>query len=123
MHLEEKYDSIENLTIAVDRQDDEIIFLRKIIKGFTNNSYGIDVAKLAGIDDKVINRAKEVLYVIEKENQDISIDLNKEYIRDENNNPEIMNFINKLKEINILEISPMEAFNLLNEIVNKSKEL
>ena len=123
VHLEEKYDSVENLTIAVDRQDDEIIFLRKIIKGFTNNSYGIDVAKLAGIDDTIINRAKEVLYVIEKENEDISIDLNKEYIREENNNPEIMNFIDKLKEINILEISPMEAFNLLNEIVNKSKEL
>ncbi|MEF3318353.1 DNA mismatch repair protein MutS [Peptoniphilus grossensis] len=123
VHLEEKYDSVENLTIAVDRQDDEIIFFRKIIKGFTNNSYGIDVAKLAGIDDTIINRAKEVLYVIEKENEDISIDLNKEYIREENHNPEIMNFIDKLKEINILEISPMEAFNLLNEIVNKSKEL
>ncbi|MDU1582656.1 MAG: DNA mismatch repair protein MutS, partial [Peptoniphilus harei] len=123
VHLEKKYDSVENLTIAVDRQDDEIIFLRKIIRGFTNNSYGIDVAKLAGIEDTIINRAKEVLYVIEKENEDISIDLNKEYIREDKNNPEILSFIEKLKEINILEISPMEAFNLLNEIVNKSKEL
>ncbi|NMW84133.1 DNA mismatch repair protein MutS [Peptoniphilus sp. AGMB00490] len=123
VHLEDKYDSVENLTIAVDRQDDEIIFLRKIIKGFTNNSYGIDVAKLAGIDETIISRAKEVLNVIEKENEDINIDLNKEYIKKEDNNPEILNFINKLKEINILEISPMEAFNLLNEIINKSKEL
>ncbi|OLR64223.1 DNA mismatch repair protein MutS [Peptoniphilus porci] len=123
VHLEDKYDSVENLTIAVDRQDDEIIFLRKIIKGFTNNSYGIDVAKLAGIDETIISRAKEVLNVIEKENEDINVDLNKEYIKKEDNNPEILNFINKLKEINILEISPMEAFNLLNEIINKSKEL
>lgn len=123
VHLEEKYDSIENLTIAVDRQEDDIIFLRKIIKGFTNNSYGIDVAKLAGIDDRIINRAKDILAIIEKENEGISIDLNKEFIREEKSNPELENFINKLREINILEISPMEAFNLLDEIIKQSKEL
>ena len=123
VHLEEKYDSVENLTIAVDRQEDDIIFLRKIIKGFTNNSYGIDVAKLAGIDDRIINRAKDILAIIEKENEGISIDLNKEFIREEKSNPEVENFINKLKEINILELSPMEAFNLLDEIVKQSKEL
>ncbi|MDU2373173.1 MAG: DNA mismatch repair protein MutS [Peptoniphilus harei] len=123
VHLEEKYDSIENLTIAVDRQEDDIIFLRKIIKGFTNNSYGIDVAKLAGIDDRIINRAKYILAIIEKENEGISIDLNKEFIREEKSNPELENFINKLREINILELSPMEAFNLLDEIVKQSKEL
>lgn len=123
VHLEDKYDSVENLTIAVDRQEDDIIFLRKIIKGFTNNSYGIDVAKLAGIDDRIINRAKDVLALIEKENEGLNIDLNKEYIRDEKTSPEVENFINKLREINILEISPMEAFNLLDEIVKKSKEL
>ncbi|MDU5805916.1 MAG: DNA mismatch repair protein MutS [Peptoniphilus harei] len=123
VHLEDKYDSIENLTIAVDRQEDDIIFLRKIIKGFTNNSYGIDVAKLAGIDDRIINRAKDVLALIEKENEGLNIDLNKEYVREEKTSPELDNFINKLKDINILEISPMEAFNLLDEIVKKSKEL
>lgn len=123
VHLEDKYDSVENLTIAVDRQEDDIIFLRKIIKGFTNNSYGIDVAKLAGIDDRIINRAKDVLALIEKENEGLNIDLNKEYIREEKTRPEVEIFINKLREINILEISPMEAFNLLDEIVKKSKEL
>lgn len=123
VHLEDKYDSVENLTIAVDRQEDDIIFLRKIIKGFTNNSYGIDVAKLAGIDDRIINRAKDVLALIEKENEGLNIDLNKEYIREEKTSPEVENFINKLRQINILEISPMEAFNLLDEIVKKSKEL
>lgn len=123
VHLEEKYDSVENLTIAVDRQEDDIIFLRKIIKGFTNNSYGIDVAKLAGIDDRIINRAKDVLALIEKENEGLNIDLNKEYIREEKASPEVENFINKLRQINILEVSPMEAFNLLDEIVKKSKEL
>ena len=123
VHLEEKYDCVENLTIAVDRQEDDIIFLRKIIKGFTNNSYGIDVAKLAGIDDRIINRAKDILAIIEKENEGLSIDLNKEFIREEKSNPEVENFINKLREINILELSPMEAFNLLDEIVKQSKEL
>lgn len=123
VHLEEKYNSVENLTIAVDRQEDDIIFLRKIIKCFTNNSYGIDVAKLAGIDDRIINRAKDILAIIEKENEGISIDLNKEFVREEKSNPEVENFINKLKEINILEVSPMEAFNLLDEIVKQSKEL
>lgn len=123
VHLEDKYNSVENLAIAVDRQEDDIIFLRKIIKGYTNNSYGIDVAKLAGIDDSIINRAKDVLALIEKENEGLNIDLNKELIREEKTSPELENFINKLKEINILEVSPMEAFNLLDEIVKKSKEL
>lgn len=126
VHLEEKYDTIKNLTIAVDRQDDNIIFLRKIINGFTNNSYGIDVAKLAGIDESIINRAKFILDIIENENKNISINI------DESNNinqtiskenTEISKIVDKIKNIDILEVNPLQAFNILNEIIAKLRDI
>ena len=58
--LEGKLDSVNNYCIAVKEQGDDIIFLRKIIKGGADRSYGIQVAKLAGIPDAVIQRAKEI---------------------------------------------------------------
>ncbi len=58
--LEGKLDSVNNYCIAVKEQGDDIIFLRKIIKGGADRSYGIQVAKLAGIPDSVIQRAKDI---------------------------------------------------------------
>ena len=55
------YDEVENLTIAVDKQGEDIVFLRKIINGFSSKSYGIEVAKLAGINEPIVERAKEIL--------------------------------------------------------------
>lgn len=63
--LEEKYPSISNLSIAVKKEEEDIIFLRKIINGPSNHSYGIDVAKLAGIDDFIIKRAWDILNSLE----------------------------------------------------------
>ncbi len=65
--LSEKFKGINNYNIAVDEQDDRILFLRKIVKGGTDKSYGIQVAKLAGLPDKVITCAKNVMSLIELE--------------------------------------------------------
>lgn len=58
--LEGKLDNVNNYCIAVKEKGDDIVFLRKIVKGGADRSYGIQVAKLAGVPDSVINRAKEI---------------------------------------------------------------
>lgn len=59
--LEGKLDSVDNYCIAVKEQGEDIVFLRKIIKGGADQSYGIQVAKLAGVPENVLNRAKEIV--------------------------------------------------------------
>ena len=59
--LEGKIDSVHNYCIAVKEQGDDIVFLRKIVKGGADKSYGVQVAKLAGVPDLVISRAKEIV--------------------------------------------------------------
>ncbi len=65
--LEEKFPGVVNYNIAVRRRGDDIIFLRRIVRGGTDDSFGIEVAKLAGVPAKVIRRAKEILQGLEAE--------------------------------------------------------
>ena len=64
--LEGKLPGVNNYCIAVQEKGDNIIFLRKIIKGSADKSYGIQVAKLAGVPDPVIERAKEIAQELEQ---------------------------------------------------------
>jgi len=68
--LEEKLPNVKNFNIAVKKRGDQMIFLRKIVPGATDDSYGIEVAKLAGIPNVVINRAREILAELEAEKPD-----------------------------------------------------
>ena len=65
--LEEKLPNVKNYNIAVKKRGDQMIFLRKIVPGATDDSYGIEVAKLAGIPASVISRAREILQELESE--------------------------------------------------------
>ena len=65
--MEEKLPNVKNYNIAVKKRGDQMIFLRKIIPGATDDSYGIEVAKLAGIPNVVISRAREILAELEAE--------------------------------------------------------
>ena len=72
--LEGKLDGVKNYCIAVKEQGDDIIFLRRIIRGSTDKSFGIQAAKLAGLPNKVIERAKEILKQLEEsENSNIKL--------------------------------------------------
>ncbi|MDK0982345.1 DNA mismatch repair protein MutS [Clostridium perfringens] len=73
--LEGEIHGVRNYSVAVKEVDNNIIFLRKIIEGGADQSYGIEVAKLAGIPDEVINRAKEVLETLEMESSKDNLDL------------------------------------------------
>lgn len=88
--LEGVIEGVKNYSVAVSEIDDNIIFLRKIVEGGADQSYGIEVAKLAGLPQEVINRAKEILATLEDSSDNISIDAStiKEVAidKDKNNN-------------------------------------
>ena len=71
--MEEKLSNVKNYNIAVKKRGEQMIFLRKIVPGATDDSYGIEVAKLAGIPTAVINRAREILAELENGKGDVVI--------------------------------------------------
>jgi DNA mismatch repair protein MutS len=119
--LEQKYTGIKNFNVAVKEYKDEIVFLYKVLPGCSDKSYGIHVAKLAGIPQQVVNRANVLLkYLL---NTAANIDKATKYkgvqlelIQTKQNEQE-KNFLNellvKLKKIDINNLSPLDAFNLL----------
>jgi len=112
--LEDEIDGVNNYSIAVKKHGDDITFLRKIVKGGTDDSFGIEVAHLAGVPQEVVKRAKEILKNIEKgdfnkEHKAISFDETKKC------DDEITNM---LKSYDISTLTPIEA---LNEIYKMQK--
>ena len=125
--LSNKYDNITNLTIEVEKTEDSIIFLRKVVNGFTNNSYGIEVAKLAGINEEIINRANEILSLVEdneietlnKKLKKTSASVKQKSVFDVKKD----NFIDKIANIDINSLSPIDAINILNTLVKESRDI
>ena len=119
--LEHVFNCVKNKHIQVieDNENDEIVFLRKIMDGGANKSYGIAVAKLAGIPIEVINRSKIILDSIERKEIEIEKDISKNTNIDNSINSN--KIITNLNNINIEKISPMEAFAILNDLINISK--
>jgi DNA mismatch repair protein MutS len=121
---------VKNFNIAVKEWNDEIIFLRKLVDGGTNRSYGIQVARLAGISANVIKRAKEILSKIENSDLKLSdtlsaanpnADLRKTH-RQLDLFPRPDHFIvQKLQNLDIARMTPMDALNCLHDLQEKSK--
>lgn len=121
--IEETYKNVSNLNIKVKKDGEEIIFLRKIVEGWTDNSYGIDVAKLAGIDEKVTKRAEEILKSLEK-TKDLNVKVKKDVVFEKSLfDVKKDNFIDDLKKLDPDSLTPREALDLVYEIKKKSGEL
>ena len=135
--LEGKLDSVNNYCIAVKEKGDDIVFLRKIVKGGADRSYGIQVAKLAGLPDSVIERAKEIAEQLVANDitdtvKSISVDNGhkhkKEHL-DEVDMTQISLFdtvkdddiIDELRSIDIGNMTPLDALNKLYQLQNKVK--
>ena len=135
--LEGKINNVNNYCIAVKEKGDDIVFLRKIIKGGADKSYGIQVAKLAGVPDMVIDRAKEILSeLIDKDvmervqniaipqksdsknkTETISeIELNQMSLFDTVKDEDV---IEELKSIEISTLTPLDALNTLYRLQSK----
>ena len=136
--LEGKMNNVNNYCIAVQEKGDDIVFLRRIIKGGADKSYGIQVAKLAGVPDVVIDRAKEIAEQINDNDitqkvQTISVDTKQEKkkvksydqvdldqmtlfdtVKDED-------IIKELSEVDISNLTPLDALNTLYKLQNLVK--
>lgn len=164
--LEGKIQGVKNYSIAVKKLEDDIVFLRKIVEGGADESYGIEVAKLAGIPDKVIDRAREILIKLENENSDTAVASKNILLKNNQQNVDPINesdkklkaineaavsnlikdsntknnsstevkqigfgdfekdaLVKEIASIEILNMTPMEGFNKLYDIINKAKSL
>ncbi|WP_130836961.1 DNA mismatch repair protein MutS [Lachnoclostridium sp. Marseille-P6806] len=136
--LEGKMDNVNNYCVAVKENGDDIVFLRKIIKGGADRSYGIQVAKLAGLPDLVVDRAKEILASLvdsditekvqriapapsaarEKVPHYDEVDLNQMTLFDTKRDEDVLA---ELRDVDIPNLTPMDALNTLYRLQNELK--
>ena len=124
--LEDKLEGVKNYSIAVKEKGEDIIFLRKIISGGTDESYGVHVAKLAGVPKVVTTRANEILRSIERKNV-----LNEKKLEKENKketagqldmyNYKLAEIAHELDKIDLNQLTPIDALNTLLKMKEKMK--
>ncbi|CAG9361424.1 DNA mismatch repair protein MutS [Clostridium perfringens] len=118
--LEGEIHGVRNYSVAVKEVDNNIIFLRKIIEGGADQSYGIEVAKLAGIPDEVINRAKEILETLEMESSKDNLDL---ALKEVNASKEEMKEASIEASYEVKEtIVEEDKIEIIEEIISKSSD-
>lgn len=125
--LENEMDGVKNFNIAVKKRGEDIIFLRRIVRGGADGSYGIDVARLAGVPDTVVKRAKVILKSLE-ENGVAPVVSN--VVRKETDDDMQVSFgstaeseiIDELKALDVNTLTPIEAMSKLYEISAKAKQ-
>ena len=118
--MEQLLDGVKNYSIAVKKRGDDITFLRRIVPGGADDSYGIEVAKLAGVPNTIINRAKEILADLESGKAETIIE---KVNVNEDTQLSLMGVasspvIDKLKSVDLNTLTPIEAMNLLYELKN-----
>ena len=122
--LEKKLDNVVNLKIDILEENDNLVFLRKISKGQSDRSYGIEVARMSGLPDEIIENAKIFMSKLD-ESDEIFKDsqvLVKSSMEDINK-AEIEKIKTYADSININEVTPLEAINILNKLIGKIKEI
>lgn len=117
--LEEQISGVKNLNVDVSEVDGNIVFLHKIVEGSASRSYGIHVAKLAGIPNKLLERAREKLYELETGKSDYNKTANIATVEEQ----QISFFTSKpnpaverLKSINLMDVTPSQAIKILEEL-------
>ena len=121
--LETAKAGVKNFNIAVKEWGDRIIFLRKIMAGGTNRSYGIQVARIAGVPEEVIARAREILNNLEKGELDEAgmprIARSKKQARADRNQLSLFAdkgevIVNEIRRLDLMKLTPLDAMNLIN---------
>ena len=116
--IESELPNVKNYNIAVKKRGDQMIFLRKIVPGATDDSYGVEVAKLAGLPKAVIDRAREILLELEQEQGIIRTD----YVLPEADDQVSMldlrgqQICDALSGISVETLTPIEAMNELYKL-------
>ena len=125
--LEGQIEGINNYNISVKKRGESIIFLRRIVRGCADGSYGIEVAKLAGIPSSVVKRARVILSELESQNPEQRRIMHSIETPDEGDlqlslqstlDDEI---IEQIRNIDINTLTPLEALTTLHELINKAR--
>lgn len=124
VELDGKIEGVKNYHITVKERGEDIIFLRKIVEGGTDESYGIHVAKLAGVPKDVTNRANEILFKLEKKNIiNGKIDNKSEKMKNDGQlsmyNYKLAEISSELDKVELENITPIEALNILQKMKDK----
>lgn len=124
--MEKTFDRIRNYNVSVKEIDKKVIFLRKLVRGGSEHSFGIHVAKMAGMPPSIIERADDILKQLEsnnKQNRDINIEKQGEKSNEgyqlsffQLDDPVLSQIRDEILGININSLTPIEALNKLNEI-------
>ena len=122
--LENKLDNIINLKIDILEENDNLVFLRKISRGKSDRSYGIEVARMSGLPEEIIENAKVFMNKLDQSDE-IFKDSHKivKSSIDDIKDIEIEKIKNFSDSININELTPLEAINILNNLIGKIKEI
>ena len=131
--LEEHFKNIKNYKMNVKDTKEGIVFLRKVMRGASDRSYGIHVAGLAGIPEKVIERADEILKVLESENTEATRIIEaktQKRKREEQSGPTLFDIaekkehpiVDEIKNLDPNGLTPLEALQKINEWKRKVKE-
>ncbi|MBR6740723.1 MAG: DNA mismatch repair protein MutS [Clostridia bacterium] len=125
--LEGEIEGVKNYNIVVKKRGEEIIFLRKIVRGGADNSYGVEVARLAGLPARLISRAKEILSELESGRYDH--DRPSEQLQDSGEEQISLSsglyeeLAKELADVQADTLTPIEALNLLYKFSNKAKQI
>ena len=137
--LEERLPHLQNIHVGAVEEDGNLVFLHKITPGSADRSYGVQVAKLAGLPTSVLQRASSILEILEKQYEKSPVrmeptDEPKEIVVEEETEagqlnlfsgawtPEEEAVLEKLKKVDVLNLTPLEAMNVLNEMQNRLQE-
>ncbi|MCK1255566.1 DNA mismatch repair protein MutS [Streptococcus uberis] len=125
--LSEELEHLKNVHVAILERDGEVTFLHKIAEGPADKSYGIHVAKIAGLPGSLLSRADNILKQLESHSKDFIIKDNSQ--QSEENEPlnllteetSSQDIINRLKEVDVMNMTPMEAMTVLFDLKKKIK--
>lgn len=123
--LERLIPGVKNLNVDVKEDNDDVIFLHKIIEGCASQSYGIQVAKLAGVPDELLENASLKLLELENKSSEVNLSVKNTVqeehqlsLFDEQNNK----LINRLKNTDLLNTTPLQALSILEELIKEARK-
>jgi len=120
--LEEQVEGVKNYNIAVKKNGEDIIFLRRIVRGGTDDSYGIYVSRLAGISNEIVKRAEEILQALES-GSPVTTRIREGRRRQQEQEEQMLlvqaddsEVVRRLKEVNVDKMTPVQALLFLSEL-------
>jgi len=120
--MEESFDRIKNFNVSIKEENNQILFLRNLVPGSSEHSFGIHVAKMAGIPKNVLNKANEMLKQLELSRSSKELVINKISPQLDFFNisdPLLDDLKKEIEELNLDELTPIEALLKLNELKRK----